>query len=194
MQGAAVVSFGSGGPARNAGPSGKAGAEPGRQDGEKHGDGGAARQRMIGQRLQQGAVCLPRHAGNRADVALHAAPGRAEMPGHVGIEPLGDQQQALRLPRGQGDRVGGLGEAGIIGGDAQPAEQGADPGGVRVRTPLKKCSLTADDGASPPLEWCTASAEMVHGGRGRGAPGRHAGDYSGMPLRLRMDSPSIWMV
>ena len=64
----------------------------------------------------------------------------------------------------------------------------------RVRTPLKKCSLTADDGASPPLEWCTASAEMVHGGRGRGAPGRHAGDYSGMPLRLRMDSPSIWMV
>ena len=63
-----------------------------------------------------------------------------------------------------------------------------------VRTPLKKCSLTADDGASPPLEWCTASAEMVHGGRGRGAPGRHAGDYSGMPLRLRMDSPSIWMV
>ena len=63
-----------------------------------------------------------------------------------------------------------------------------------VRTPLKKCSLTADDGASPPLEWCTASAEMVHGGRRRGAPGRHAGDYSGMPLRLRMDSPSIWMV
>lgn len=63
-----------------------------------------------------------------------------------------------------------------------------------VRTPLKKCSLTADDGASPPLEWCTASAEMVHGGRGRGAPGRHAGDYSGMPLRLRMDSPLIWMV
>ena len=66
--------------------------------------------------------------------------------------------------------------------------------GASVRTPLKKCSLTADDGASPPLEWCTASAEMVHGGRGRGAPGRHAGDYSGMPLRLRMDSPSIWMV
>ena len=65
---------------------------------------------------------------------------------------------------------------------------------LMVRTPLKKCSLTADDGASPPLEWCTASAEMVHGGRGRGAPGRHAGDYSGMPLRLRMDSPSIWMV
>ena len=64
----------------------------------------------------------------------------------------------------------------------------------KMRTPLKKCSLTADDGASPPLEWCTASAEMVHGGRRRGAPGRHAGDYSGMPLRLRMDSPSIWMV
>ena len=63
-----------------------------------------------------------------------------------------------------------------------------------LRTPLKKCSLTADDGASPPLEWCTASAEMVHGGRRRGAPGRHVGDYSGMPLRFRMDSPSIWMV
>ena len=56
----------------------------------------------------------------------------------------------------------------------------------RMRTPLKKCSLTADDGASPPLEWCTHSAEMVHGGRWRGAPDRHAGDYSGMPLRLRM--------
>ena len=65
---------------------------------------------------------------------------------------------------------------------------------LQMRTPLKKCSLTADDGASPPLEWCTHSAEMVHGGRGRGAPDRHAGDYSGMPLRLRMDSPSIWMV
>ena len=63
-----------------------------------------------------------------------------------------------------------------------------------VRTPLKKCSLTADDGASSPAEWCTHFGEMVHGGRGRGAPGHHAGNYSGMPLRLRMDSPSIWMV
>lgn len=65
---------------------------------------------------------------------------------------------------------------------------------VIVHTPLKKCSLTADDGASPPLKWCTNSAEMVHGGRRRGARGRHAGNHSGMPLRLRMDSPSIWMV
>ena len=64
----------------------------------------------------------------------------------------------------------------------------------RMHTPLQKCSLTADDGASSPLEWCTHSAEMVHGGRRRGAPGRHARCYSGMPLRLRMDSPSIWMV
>lgn len=66
--------------------------------------------------------------------------------------------------------------------------------GDKVHTPLKKCSLTADDGASPPLKWCTNSAEMVHGGRRRGARGRHAGNHSGMPLRLRMDSPSIWMV
>lgn len=64
----------------------------------------------------------------------------------------------------------------------------------KMRTPLKKCSLTADDGASSPAEWCTHFGEMVHGGRGRGAPGHHAGNYSGMPLRLRMDSPSIWMV
>ena len=63
-----------------------------------------------------------------------------------------------------------------------------------LHMPLQKCSLTADDGASPPLGWCTASAEMVHGGRERGAPDRHAGNYSGMPLRFRMDSPSIWMV
>lgn len=64
----------------------------------------------------------------------------------------------------------------------------------RLHMPPQKCSLTADDGASPPPEWCTASAEMVHGGRERGAPDRHAGNYSGMPLRFRMDSPSIWMV
>ena len=63
-----------------------------------------------------------------------------------------------------------------------------------MHMPPQKCNLTADDGASPPPEWCTASAEMVHGGRERGAPDRHAGNYSGMPLRLRMDSPSIWMV
>ena len=66
--------------------------------------------------------------------------------------------------------------------------------GAYLHMPPQKCNLTADDGAWPPLEWCTASAEMVHGGRGRGAAGRHAGNYSGMPLRLRMDSPSIWMV
>lgn len=35
---------------------------------------------------------------------------------------------------------------------------------------------------------------MVHGGRERGAPGCYAGNYSGMLLRFRMDSPSIWMV
>lgn len=34
-----------------------------------------------------------------------------------------------------------------------------------MHMPPQKCSLTADDGASPPPEWCTASAEMVHGGR-----------------------------
>ena len=65
---------------------------------------------------------------------------------------------------------------------------------TEMHMPPQKCSLTADDGASPPPEWCTASAEMVHGGRECGAPGRHAGNYSGMPLRFRMDSPSIWMV
>ena len=43
-----------------------------------------------------------------------------------------------------------------------------------VRTPLKKCNLTADDGASPPPEWRTHSTEMVYGGRGRGVAGRHA--------------------
>lgn len=34
-----------------------------------------------------------------------------------------------------------------------------------LRTPLKKCGLTADDGASSPAEWCSYSGEMVHGGR-----------------------------
>ena len=42
--------------------------------------------------------------------------------------------------------------------------------------------------------WCIVTAGMVHGDRRCGAPGRHAENYSGMPLRLRMDSPSIWMV
>ena len=36
---------------------------------------------------------------------------------------------------------------------------------TQLHMPPQKCSLTADDGASPPPEWCTASAEMVHGGR-----------------------------
>ena len=63
-----------------------------------------------------------------------------------------------------------------------------------LHMPPQKCNLTADDGASPPPEWCTPSAKMVHGGRERGAPDRHAGNYSWMPLRFRMDSPSIWMV
>ena len=65
---------------------------------------------------------------------------------------------------------------------------------TELHMPPPKCNLTADDGASPPPEWCTPSAKMVHGGRERGAPDRHAGDHSGMPLRFRMDSPSIWMV
>ena len=63
-----------------------------------------------------------------------------------------------------------------------------------MHMPPQKCNLTADDGASPPPEWCTPSVEMVHGGRERGAPDRHAGNYSRMPLRFRMNSPSIWMV
>ena len=58
-----------------------------------------------------------------------------------------------------------------------------------LHMPPQKCNLIADDGASPPPEWCTPSAKMVHGGRERGAPDRHAGDHSGMPLRFRMDSP-----
>ena len=48
-----------------------------------------------------------------------------------------------------------------------------------VRTPLKKCSLTADDGASPPMKWCMVAAGVVHWATMRG-------NYSGMPLRLRM--------
>ena len=48
-----------------------------------------------------------------------------------------------------------------------------------VRTPLKKCSLTADDGASSPMKWCMVAAGVVHWATMRG-------NYSGMPLRLRM--------
>ena len=43
------------------------------------------------------------------------------------------------------------------------------------------------NGALLPQKWCMAAAGMVHQTAMRG-------DYSGMPLRLRMDSPSIWMV
>ena len=42
-------------------------------------------------------------------------------------------------------------------------------------------------GAPIPQKWCMAAAGVVHRAAMRG-------DYSGMPLRLRMDSPSIWMV
>ena len=45
-----------------------------------------------------------------------------------------------------------------------------------------------------PAEESRALGEMGQGGRRCGAPGRHARCYSGRPLRLRMDSPSIWMV
>ena len=31
-----------------------------------------------------------------------------------------------------------------------------------MRTPPQQCSLTADDGASSPLEWCMATAGVVH--------------------------------
>lgn len=43
------------------------------------------------------------------------------------------------------------------------------------------------NGAPIPPKWCMAAGSVVH----RAAMG---GDYSGMPLRLRMDSPSIWIV
>jgi len=39
--------------------------------------------------------------------------------------------------------------------------------------------LTADDGASPPMKWCMVAAGVVHWATMRG-------NYSGMPLRLRM--------
>lgn len=63
-----------------------------------------------------------------------------------------------------------------------------------VHTPPQEYSMTAEGGALVPREWCIHSGEMVHGGRRRGAPSRHAGAYSGRALRLRMDSPSIWIV
>ena len=33
---------------------------------------------------------------------------------------------------------------------------------TEVRTPPQQCSLTADDGASLPLEWCMATGGVVH--------------------------------
>lgn len=64
----------------------------------------------------------------------------------------------------------------------------------KMHTPPQEYSMTAEGGALVPREWCIHSGEMVHGGRRRGAPSRHAGAYSGRALRLRMDSPSIWIV
>ena len=32
----------------------------------------------------------------------------------------------------------------------------------KLRTPPQQCSLTADDGASLPLEWCMATGGVVH--------------------------------
>lgn len=60
---------------------------------------------------------------------------------------------------------------------------------------LKSYTRTAktDTLTTVPTQWCTDSAELVHGGRGRGAPG-HTRNYSEIPLRLRMDSPSIWII
>ena len=66
--------------------------------------------------------------------------------------------------------------------------------GKIMHTPPQEYSMTAEGGALVPREWCIHSGEMVHGGRRRGAPSRHAGAYSGRALRLRMDSPSIWIV
>ena len=63
-----------------------------------------------------------------------------------------------------------------------------------LHTPPQEYSMTAEGGALVPREWCIHSGEMVHGGRRRGAPSRHAVAYSGRALRLRMDSPSIWIV
>ena len=63
-----------------------------------------------------------------------------------------------------------------------------------VHTPPQEYSMTAEGGALVPRAWCIHSGEMVHGGRRRGAPSRHAGAYSGRALRLRIDSPSIWIV
>ena len=68
------------------------------------------------------------------------------------------------------------------------------PDSKSLHTPPQEYSMTAEGGALVPREWCIHSGEMVHGGRRRGAPSRHAGAYSGRALRLRMDSPSIWIV
>lgn len=76
-----------------------------------------------------------------------------------------------------------------IGEDAEQA-----PSFDEMHTPPQEYSMTAEGGALVPREWCIHSGEMVHGGRRRGAPSRHAGAYSGRALRLRMDSPSIWIV
>lgn len=67
-----------------------------------------------------------------------------------------------------------------------------------LHTPLKKCRLTADDGALSPLKWCTHSAEMVHGGRERGAPGRHGwgllGDALALAHGFTLDLDSVGVV
>lgn len=39
---------------------------------------------------------------------------------------------------------------------------------AKLHTPLQKCSLTADDGASFPQGWCTHSAGMVRVSKGCG--------------------------
>lgn len=76
-----------------------------------------------------------------------------------------------------------------------------DDYGSRIRSLRKNRGLTQEQlaYAAPTVQpdrrrWCIVTAGMVHGDRRCGAPGRHAENYSGMPLRLRMDSPSIWMV
>ena len=73
-------------------------------------------------------------------------------------------------------------------------ETQSPPGQGDLHTPPQEYSMTAEGGALVPREWCIHSGEMVHGGRRRGAPSRHTGAYSGRALRLRMDSPSIWIV
>ena len=43
---------------------------------------------------------------------------------------------------------------------AKPVEKSATY--RKLRTPPQQCSLTADDGASLPLEWCMATGGVVH--------------------------------